>query len=169
MTPRAALPLIVHWHMISATFHALSLPTLDPVDQARTSITFSASRNLKTAIQLFKPSLSRRLPHPAENPPSFINLLATSASTTINALPTFQTIWKLVRRGDPVRALVREENEPISTKISNGYVLTGCRCRSVRIVLLGRSPIWARPCPRSSSLARVRHTIDTSRLLDSVG
>jgi len=58
----------------------------------------------------------------------------TSASATTSALPSVQTVWKIVRRGDPARALVKEENAPIPTKIPKGYVLVKVQAASLNPV-----------------------------------
>jgi len=38
-------------------------------------------------------------------------------------LPSVQTAYRIVRKGDPVKALVRDDNAPVPTNIPRGQVL----------------------------------------------
>ena len=57
-----------------------------------------------------------------------------SISTATTSLPSVQTVWKIVRRGDPAKALVKDQNAPVPTKIPEGYVLVKIQAASLNPV-----------------------------------
>ncbi|KAF9790683.1 hypothetical protein BJ322DRAFT_1135184 [Thelephora terrestris] len=59
-------------------------------------------------------------------------MASTSASTP--SLPPVQTVWRIVRSGDPAKALVKDENAPVPKKIPKGYVLVKIQAASLNPV-----------------------------------
>ena len=57
-----------------------------------------------------------------------------STPVTATALPSVQTVWKIVRKGDPAKALVKEENAPVPNKIPEGCVLVKVQAASLNPV-----------------------------------
>ncbi|KAF9647155.1 NAD(P)-binding protein [Thelephora ganbajun] len=57
-----------------------------------------------------------------------------SASATTPTLPSTQTVWKIVRKGVPAKALVKEENAPVPKKIPKGNVLVKIQAASLNPV-----------------------------------
>ena len=55
-------------------------------------------------------------------------MASTSESTA--SLPSVQTVWKIVRKGDPAKALVKEE-APVPKIIPKGYVLIKIQAASL--------------------------------------
>jgi len=54
-----------------------------------------------------------------------------STSATSSVLPSVQTVWKIVRRGDPIKALVKDDNAPVPKKIPKGCVLIKVQAASL--------------------------------------
>jgi len=77
-------------------------------------------------------------------------------SATATTLPSVQTVWKIVRNGDPAKALVKDENAPVPKKIPEGYVLVKIQAASlnpayVQLARLLKSSFCAHPillCPQ---------------------
>lgn len=59
------------------------------------------------------------------------NWVMSPTSATAGSLPSVQAVWKIVRKGDPAKALVKEENAPVPTKIPEGCVLVRIRAASL--------------------------------------
>jgi len=55
----------------------------------------------------------------------------TPASAAIDALLPVQTVWEIVGRGDPAKALVKEESTPIPKKCPRDCVLVKVRAASL--------------------------------------
>lgn len=70
-------------------------------------------------------------------------MASTSASTT--SLPSVQTVWKIVRRGDPAKALVKDENAPVPKEVPRGYVL-------VKIQAAALNPVYVQLQPQPLAL-----------------
>ena len=65
-------------------------------------------------------------------------MASTSASAA--SLPSVQTAWKIVRRGDPAKALVKEENAPVPKKILQGSMLVKIQAASLNPVCVQSQP-----------------------------
>lgn len=50
---------------------------------------------------------------------------------TATSLPPAQAVWKIVRKGDPAKALVKEENAPVPAEIPKGCVLVKIQAASL--------------------------------------
>ena len=83
----------------------------------------------------------------------------TSGTTT--SLPSVQTSWKIVRRGGPAKALVKDQNAPVPTKILKGYVLVKIQAASLNPVYVpatipfAKFPSLSRLLRRGSKLMRL--------------
>jgi len=55
-------------------------------------------------------------------------------SATVVPLPSVQTVWKIVRKGSPAKALVKDENAPVPTKIPEGCILLKIQAASLNPV-----------------------------------
>ena len=69
---------------------------------------------------------------------SFADLAMDSTSASASSLPSTQTVWKIVRKGDPAKVLVKEENAPVPKKIPKGHVL-------VKIQAASLNPVYVHP------------------------
>ena len=54
-----------------------------------------------------------------------------STPMTATSLPPAQAVWKIVRKGDPAKALVKEENAPVPAEIPKGCVLVKIQAASL--------------------------------------
>ena len=54
-----------------------------------------------------------------------------STSATTATLPSVQTVWKIVRKGDPAKALVKDVEAPIPKEIPDGCVLVKIQAASL--------------------------------------
>lgn len=62
-------------------------------------------------------------------------------SSTSASLPSAQTVWRIVRKGDPVKALVKEEEATVPKEVPRGYVL-------VKIQAASLNPVYVQAQPR---------------------
>lgn len=60
--------------------------------------------------------------------------MASTSAASVVPLPSVQTVWRIVRRGDPAEALVKDENAPVPKKIPKGYVLVKVQAASLNPV-----------------------------------
>ena len=74
-------------------------------------------------------------------------------SETITSLPSVLTVWKIARRGDPAKALVKDQNGPVPTKIPKGYVLVKIQAASLNPVYVPATTPFAK-FPSLSHLLR---------------
>jgi len=57
-----------------------------------------------------------------------------STSVTTAPLPSVQAVWKIIRKGHPIKALVKDENAPVPTEIPEGCMLLKIQAASLNPV-----------------------------------